>query len=98
MSSLVSIDDYDGRLPPRPVQHRIDQNPNINPDLKLAVMDDPKPLPTGKKKRKTSVDGKTVQEVVDNIIKDEPNVTLVRKAFKKMAGFIEEKNEIAFEL
>lgn len=97
MSSLVANDDAPVTYQ-HIVQPRIDPNPNLNPNFKLATMDDAKPMFSNKKKRKTSIEGNNITEVVDNIILQEPNVALVRKAFKKMVGFIDEKNEITFDL
>ncbi len=103
MNSLVSLDDYYGHpkppvlpTPPRGTM----PHPSSNPHVKLATAPDPKEIQVEKRKRKTSVEGNNIGELVANIIKDEPGITLVRKAIKKMAGFVEDKNEenMAFDI
>ena len=61
------------------------------------IVPDTEKAPPSKKKRKTSVEGDSINELVLNIIKDKPNVIMTRKAIKKMADMIEdEKDDLEF--
>ncbi len=60
-------------------------------DAKPLVMVKPEP-----RKRKTSVEGETVEELTENIIKDQPSIALVTKAFKKMAEMMTEQRDLEF--
>ena len=63
------------------------------------IVKDTEKAPPLKKKRKTSVEGDTIGELVLNIIKDKPNVNMTRKAIRKMAEMIEdEREDIEFNL
>ena len=48
------------------------------------------------KKRKSSIEGDTIAELTNNIIKDEPPPALVIKAFKKMAEMLTEERDAEF--
>jgi hypothetical protein len=65
----------------------------VMPLKEATPLVDPKPI---LKKRKTSIDGDTIAELTNNIIKDEPTVALVTKAFKKMAEMLTEERDAEF--
>lgn len=59
----------------------------------ILVKDEFKQKPKTRNKRKTSVEGDTIPELTNNIIKDKPSVKLVRKAFRKMSEIAEEQRD-----
>lgn len=102
-NSLVSIDDYYGH-PKQPVLPQPPRgtmpHPSYNPHVKLAIESDPKEIQVEKKKRKKSIEGENIPDIISNIIKEKPGNAMVRKAFKKMASIVEEKNDekISFDI
>jgi len=65
--------------------------PIVQPETKLV----PETIapPKQKKKRKTSIEGENITELTNNIIKEKPNLNVLRKAFRKMVEIVEVENE-----
>lgn len=69
--------------------------PNVQQPTR--IMPDVEKPPPIKEKRRKSVEGDTINELVLNIIKDRPNINMTRKAIKKMVNMIEdEKDDLEF--
>ena len=81
------------RLPP---VHYKDQNPNINPNIKMAPIITP--MVKERKKKSTEIVGETIPEIVNFVIQEAPNVAVVRKAIKKMILLVEDFNDVNFDL
>ena len=61
----------------------------VMPDIEKAIK--------FKNKRKTSIEGDTIGELVNNIIKEKPSIKLVSKAFQKIVDILEdERDQIDF--
>jgi hypothetical protein len=84
---------------PRPVDEtlRAQSNivydrPGVMPDK--PIMPDVEKPPKTKKQRKTSIEGDTIGELVNNIIKEKTaSLKLVNKAFQKMVDILEEERD-----
>jgi len=89
---------------PQPVDQTLRAQSNIVYDTpgtqcEKPIMPNIEKAPKPKKQRKTSVEGDTIGELVNNIIKDKPSLKLVNKAFQKMVDILEdERDELDFLL
>jgi hypothetical protein len=75
---------------------RTQQNimPNVTGEApSQRLMPDIEKAPKPKKTRRNSIEGDTIGEIVNNIIKEKPSLKLLNKAFQRMVDMIEEERE-----